>query len=146
MTITDLSRDVKADIVAHQPWCAEHPTGPDRGPDACWTEPVDHRLYPANGRDADDDGESGHVTILMNHTDGKPRYGRTRTTSIFFDRFPDGDDGCAMDPDDAEITAFGLLALVAEARGDTTAADFYRSTVNDMAAVLLARRENGATS
>lgn len=137
MTITDLSSDVKADIVAHRPWCSEHSTGPG----ACWAEPVDHRLYPAVGRDADDDGESGHITLLLRHAAKPSRLaGRPRTTEIFFDRFPDGEDGCGMDPDDAEITAFGLLALAAEARGDATAAGFYRTTAHEMAAALLARR------
>lgn len=143
MTITTLAPALAADAPRHQPWCAEHATGPGRGANACWAEPVDVRLYPAVGNDADDDSESGHLTLLLRHAARPTGYGHPRTTEILFDRFPDGENGCGMDPDEAEITAFALLALAAEARGDSVAAGFYRSTTNDLAAVLLARRENG---
>ena len=144
MSITTIAPAVAVGT-SHQPWCHEHPTGPDRGVDACWAAPVDVRLYPAVGRDADEEGESGHLTLLLRHAAAPARSGRPRHTEIFFDRFPDGEDGCAMDPDEAEITAFALLALVSEARGHSVAAGAYRSAITNMAAALLVRRENGET-
>ena len=121
------------------PWCTHH-EGTGHG--SCWAEPVDMRLYPAVGLDADDDGERGHLTVLLSHNPA-PRYGRrTRSTSIRFDRYPDGEDGGDMDPDEAEIAAWSLLSMVALSRGDDAAADIYRSTAQSLAAALL-RRRNG---
>jgi len=121
------------------PWCAHHES---TGRGSCWAQPIDLRLYPALGRDADDDGERGHLTLLLTH-DPAPRYGRrTRTTAIRFDRYPDGEDGGDMDPDEAEIAALSLLSMVALARGDRAAATSYRSTAQSLAAAL-SRRRNG---
>ena len=124
-----------------RPWCIHHPEQPGLAPH--WADPIDLRLYPAVGRDEDEDGESGHLTVLLSH-DPAPRYGRrSRTAAIRFDRHPDGEDGGDMDPDEAEIAAHALLSMAALARGDNDAAALHRATGENAAAALLGRRQDG---
>lgn len=123
--------------IAHQPWCTEHWHGD--GESICWADDIDLQIQP----DAEPDGERGHITVMMTH-DPKPRYNRTRNLAIFVDRYPDGEDSTNFDPDEAEIAAHALLAMVSLGRGETSAAEWHRTTAEEKAAALLARRTGGA--
>lgn len=125
----------------HQPWCIEHWDAESASDtETCWAPDLDLRVRPDTG-----DAERGRITVMMTHN-SKPdprRANRSHNITVFVDRFPDGEDSTDFDPTEAEVTAHALLAMTALSRGETSVADWHRTTAERLAAELLARREAG---
>lgn len=135
MTAATLTAAMPADVVElqHQPWCREH-----WSEDAvCWAEDIDVRIQPETG-----DPHRGQLNLVMTH--GARADGEPVNITVFADMVRDGESSVEFTPDEAEIAAHALLAMVSLSRGETSAADWHRTTAEQMAAALLARREAGA--
>lgn len=126
---------MRTDTFPHQPWCAEH----WEDDVVCWAPDLNLRIR------RDENPSRGQITVMMTHNPEPNRRSanRSRNITIFVDSFPDGEDSTDFDPDEAEVAAHALLSMVALSRGETSAADWHRTTAEQMAAVLLARREAG---
>lgn len=128
---------VDYDTFPHQPWCREHWSDDD----VCWAEDLDLRVRP----DAGDD--RGLITFVMTH--GSRPNPRTSSEAVnitvFADTVRDGEGSIEFDPDEAEVAAHALLSAVALSRGETSAAEWHRTTAEQKAAALLASRTGGAS-
>jgi hypothetical protein len=116
----------------HQGWCAEHWSD-----DAvCWAQDIVLQVRPSAG---DDDGR---ITAVMTH--GSRTGAPAVNVTLFSDTVRDGEGSVEFDPDEAEVAAHALLAMVMRSRGFTSAADWHETTAKRCAAELLAGRNGGA--
>lgn len=128
---------VAIDTFPHQPWCAEHW---DDGDPVCWAQDLVLQVRPGAG---DDDGR---ITAVMTHgsrTDAHTGAPAVNVT-LFSDTVRDGEGSVEFNPDEAEVAAHALLAMVMRNRGFTSAAEWHETTAKRCAAELLAGREAGA--
>lgn len=130
-TLAPAVEPVDIDTFPHQPWCVEHWYD-----DAvCWARDLVLQVRPAGC----DDG--GQVTVVMSHG---TRDAESVNITVFTDTVLDGESSVQFDPDEAEVTAHALLFAASLARGESSAAEWHRTTAEQKAAALLARRTGGA--
>lgn len=122
--------------VQHQSWCTEHWDGDDA---VCWARDIELQVRP-------DRGDRGRLTAVMTHGSRTDAYTGAPVVNVtlFADTVRDGEGSVEFHPDEAEVAAHALLAMVMRSRGFTSAAEWHETTAKRCAAELLARREAGA--
>jgi hypothetical protein len=136
VTVPTLAPALAVTPFAHQPWCVEHWFEDD----VCWAPDLDFQIHPTP------DDSRGRITVMMTHNPqpNPRRANRSRSLTLFLDRFPDGEDGLDMDPEEAEVAGHALLAMAALAKGLNGDYEQHRATAARIASALLARRSGGA--
>jgi len=138
MTAPTLAAAMPADVaeIQHQPWCAEH-WGENS---TCWAQDLVLQVRPAAGDD------NGRITGVMTHGSRTDAYTGAPTVNLtlFSDTVRDGEGSVEFDPDEAEVAAHALLAMVMRSRGFTSAGEWHETTAKRCAAELLAVRNGGA--
>jgi hypothetical protein len=136
MSVPTLIRPPAAEQdTVHRPWCVEHWAEDN----VCWARDVDVRVDP------DADENRGRITAMLTHNpEPDPRCGgRILNLSLFIDQSGRCDGGIDMCPDEAEVAAHAMLAMVALTRGRNGEATWHRQMAEEAGAVLLGRRTGG---